>query len=229
MISADTMMILTNAIYFKSDWLEQFRSSVTFEEPFFLSNNQQEKVWMMHQQNYFRFFQNNEYKMLEIPYKQAELSFYVILPENMPDFFQRFSVEKLFENVAQMDMIELKVSIPRFKIENKYELVPYLKKLGMNEVFTSSASFNKMFEDNAAQVFISNIIHQTFIEINEQGTEAAAATTIVMRGGCGGQRELIEFTANKPFLFFILEKGSSAILFAGSLMNPRGRSTAPKK
>jgi len=227
LLNALTRTNLTNAIYFKADWLNKFQNEKTYKNTFYLANNQKTEAYMMNMKSRYNYFESDEFKMLEIPYKQQEIGMYFLLPENMQSFIQNLSTQKFMDAVSKMTRAEVKISIPRFKFETRYELVEFLKGLGLKDAFTGAAKFTNIFKNKQVKIFISNVIHKTFIEVNEQGTEAAAATVVVGKAMCAPPRRALEFIANKPFIFVIMDKGSGTILFAGSMMNPSGLSIAP--
>ena len=219
-ITKNTRLILTNTIYFKGEWNHKFETSQTKEADFIAINGTTEKVQMMHLQSSFSYYETEQVQILEMPYKNSELSMIIILPKtgnsvqsiSNPKNFNEFLNFKANHELTQ-------VSLPKFKLEKKYFLKDDLSKMGMTEPFTGNADFSGMTGHKELQ--ISQVIHQTFVEVNEDGTEAAAATAVDMRaGGMPRKVEPKQFNANHPFIFVIRHNATGALLFMGVVNNP---------
>lgn len=227
-----TKLILTNAIYFKGDWVKQFNNNDTKEENFRTYDKTTVKTQMMQlidSDAIFNYAENNTLQILEMPYSGDELSMLILLPKN--DNLERLenilSSKKLTEWKRDLEKQRVKVYISRFKFETKYFMSNDLKAMGMPLSFSDSADFsgmigNKKLKDEGLK--IDEAIHQAFIEVNEEGTEAAAATAIVMvpLGAAGPQKEpkIPVFRADHPFIFLIQQNGTGNILFIGRVVNP---------
>jgi serpin B len=220
MLSDFTKMVLTNAIYFKGDWANPFDPDNTFETDFTLASDEPVKVDMMEiADSDFNYTETEDLQILELQYFGNDLSMIIVLPkENIISIAEsKINAENLSawrDNLIQGDII---VQIPKFKFEKKYSLNKIMKEMGIIDAFEPDiADFSGM--DGTKWLFISEAIHQSFIEVNEEGTEAAAATAIVMEATY--IPEYKEFIADHPFLFLIQHKETDAILFMGKAMNP---------
>jgi serpin B len=214
-----TRMVLTNAIYFKGTWQKAFDKDLSYEANFYDRNRVAGKVMMMQkedEQSIFPYFEDQFGQYIELPYAGEALSMQVILPammreENMSDAGLLTHFLKI-EKKLQLKRVD--VALPRFKIENKFELTKVLMDLGMNKAFDDGAEFYNMCESESLK--IASVIHQSFVEVNESGTEAAAATAIIMAVTDSKEApSTTRFRADKPFLFIIRHKASGEILFLG--------------
>ena len=219
-ITKYTRLILTNTIYFKGEWARQFEKELTKEENFKSANGDELKTQMMHIQRSFPYTETEEAQVLEMPYKNNELSMIVILPKNGYTIKSISSTKNLKTFLTSNIKYELlQISFPKFKIEAKYLMKEDLTKMGMSLPFTDNADFSGMTGKKELQ--ISQVIHQTFVEVDEAGTEATAATAVAMEaGGMPKREEPKQFNANHPFIFAIRQNTTGAILFMGVLNNP---------
>ena len=221
-IDSDTRLVLTNAIYFKGDWKYQFLKEETKESKFILNDGSKIKTPFMNMTGAFDYFENETYKMIRLPYKGDKQSMVMVLPhENyMMKDVERQVDQKSFEAMFQYYQPNAILSIPKFKATLPLGLNDHLKSLGMIAAF-GNAGFSKL--SPSADLYISDVIHKAFIEINEEGTEAAAATAVVMRIESVGPHEEPkpkEFIADHPFLYYIIDNQTRAILFMGRMANP---------
>ncbi|XP_061094890.1 leukocyte elastase inhibitor-like [Conger conger] len=226
-VSAMTRLALVNAIYFKGSWMHKFDEKQTQEMPFKISQNESKPVQMMFQMKKFPYNYIPEYNLqvLELPYQGMELSMFILLPEESPDgsalrkLEEVLTLEKIdsWTNRSTMETsAEVRVHLPRFKLEEDYELNAPLGRLGMRDVFDGArADLTGM--NGEGGLFLSAVVHKAFVEVNEEGTEAAAATA-----GMVSFCMLLEenFTADHPFLFFIRHNQSHSILFLGRFASP---------
>ncbi|XP_062986351.1 serpin B6-like [Elgaria multicarinata webbii] len=223
-----TRLVLVNAIYFKGNWAKRFRKDLTTEKPFKVSKNETKMVQMMFQKAKFNVTYIADYHthVLEMPYVDNELSMIILLPDEIRDdstglekLEREMTYEKLIEwiNPEMMDSTEVELSLPKFKLEEKYDLKPVLKSLGMTDAFDEGkADFSGMSPNN--DLVLSEVVHKSFVEVNEEGTEAAAATAAVMMLRCARiPRPII---ADHPFLFFIRHRIMGGILFYGRFCSP---------
>ena len=216
-----TRLVLTNAIYFKGTWAKQFDPKNTKQEDFRLSNGQTTMVSMMRltgEDAKFNYAETNELQILEMPYDGNELSMIILLPKNddLKSLEDLLTVEKLNEWKNQLQKKRVNVFIPKFTFTTKYSLNENLKELGMPLAFTEVADFSGL--DGTKSLFIQAIVHQAFVEVNEEGTEAAAATGISV--GTTSVPQIETFHADHPFIFIINEKETGNILFFGKVSNP---------
>ncbi|XP_061778098.1 leukocyte elastase inhibitor-like isoform X1 [Nerophis ophidion] len=223
-----TRLVLVNAIYFKGDWNQKFKESSTRDAQFKINKNATKPVKMMHQKSKFplTYIPEAGCQILELPYKGKDLSMLIFLPMHMEDDSTGLEkIEKLltYENFVEwtraemMDEVEVQVGLPRFKMEEKYNMKNVLLSMGMSDAFNmSNSDFSGMSPAN--DLFLSEVIHKAFVEVNEEGTEAAAATAAVMMLRCALRTP--EFIADHPFLFFIRHNPSMSVLFAGRYCSP---------
>lgn len=216
-----TRLVLTNAIYFKGTWVTQFNKEDTKDEDFTTRSGQIVNIPMMGltgDDAEFKYAETDEMQLLEIPYTGEDVSMLIILPkENLDHVEELMSYEKLLEWKTMLEKQRVDIFIPKFTFETKYFMVDILKKMGMPSAFDSSrADFSGM--DGTKFLFIQNVIHQAFVDVNEEGTEAAAATGVVV--GYEIARLIPVFRADHPFIFIILHKDGT-ILFLGRVNDPR--------
>ncbi|MDO9537902.1 MAG: serpin family protein [Thermoplasmata archaeon] len=221
-IDSFTYLILTNAIYFKSDWKYQFNPDLTFLETFHLEDGGEVQTGLMHMKNWsieFNYSSNDDDQLLQLPYKGGELSMYILLPEenSISSLESRLDYEYLNTLKANMTSQNLNIYMPRFKFEQTYELKKMLSDMGMAGAFSNHADFSGMTD--SVSLKISSVIHQSFVAVNENGTEAAAATAVIMNPTSAPIQPIL-FKANHPFIFFILHEETGQILFMGKVGNP---------
>ena len=198
-----TYMILTNAIYFKSNWMYQFDPDATEEEDFYLSDGGTTTVDMMNicdEEIDLNYSENGDARMLQLPYKGDALSMYVLLPKDNDISTLEDDLTKKYIDELKGDMSGewVDVRLPRFKFEQKYDLNQDLIDMGMVDAFGGNADFSGIKESGARDLYISDVIHKSFVEVNEEGTEAAAATAVVMKEyGGGGQEVPVDFRDRK--------------------------------
>ncbi|KAL7871658.1 hypothetical protein SRHO_G00066410 [Serrasalmus rhombeus] len=229
MVTAMTRLALVNAIYFKGNWLQKFNAEDTKEVPFKINQNERKPVQMMFQMHKFPFAYIPEYKLqvLELPYVQEELSMLVLLPQEAEDgsdplqkLESELTLDKLREwtNRENMDTgTDIIVHLPRFKLDEESSLEGVLTKMGMSSLFQAAAAdLTGMSSDGG--LYLSAVAHKAFVEVNEEGTEAAAATAGIA-AFCMLREEF--FIADHPFLFFIRHNPTNSILFLGRFRGPQ--------
>jgi len=221
-LNALTRLVLTNAIYFKGQWLTQFDEKDTLEEDFRISPEKTIKMPMMRltgEETKFNYGQTEELQILEMPYDEEELSMLILLPEE--DGLSALEESLNLENIDQwrnmLNQQPVNVFMPKFTFETKYFLCQTLQEMGLPTAFSKQADFSGM--DGTKNLFISKVIHQAFVEVNEEGTEAAAATAVVMELESIGP-SIAVFRADHPFIFLIQDNQSGNILFLGRVVNP---------
>jgi len=209
------MMYLINAVYFKGQWTNKFDVKNTFESDFKNEQGNLNKVNMMQMTDSFPYYSDSYAQYLEMPYGNGAFSMTVILPEDgkttndLLDYLTSESLNSIFKELKSQQVI---VSFPRFKAESDYELSEPLKAMGMMEAFKESANFSGICD---IDLYINSVIHKTYVEVTEEGTEAAAVT--VVEFFTTSLPDYPCFNANKPFIFLIREKGTGVILFAGKM------------
>ncbi|GAT63329.1 serpin family protein [Paludibacter jiangxiensis] len=218
-ISNDVMMYLINAVYFKGIWKSQFKTSDTFSGSFAAPTGSV-PVKYMKQENTFNYFGNDSVQCAELPYGNGAFSMVVVLPAS------NYSVDQIVDKMNSstwknwlggMHSIKLHVELPKFKLSYKTLLNNSLSQMGMGIAFSNLADFSKIA--NGGGLAISRVLHNTFVTVDEEGTEAAAVTVVEM-GYTSVGPQIASFIVNRPFLFFIKEKSTGTILFAGKILKP---------
>ncbi len=215
-ISANQMMFLINAVYFKGAWVKQFDKEKTYEADFTNELNQKVRVNMMNMTDTFAYADDAFAQYLDMPYGNKAFSMTIILPKEGNRAIDAFSqLDKNRLNQITEKMVEQKVILhmPRFKTGNKIQLKPVLQAMGMQEPFRESAEFDGI--STMKPLFIGMVQHDTYVEVTEEGTEAAAVTTIGME--TTSMPVIPYIIVNKPFAFVIREKSSGIILFMGKM------------
>ncbi|XP_062251087.1 leukocyte elastase inhibitor-like [Platichthys flesus] len=228
MVSANTMLVLVNAIYFKANWKNLFNKKNTKEMPFKVSQTESRSVQMMYQIEKLPYKHIPEYglQILELPYEKEELSMFILLPEQSTDgsdpllkLEKELTLERLNEWTDRKNMdvqSDILVHLPKFKLEEEYDLKDPLMELGMTDVFClSKADLSGM--NGGRDLFLSVVVHKAFMEVNEEGIEAAAATGAIGTKSSKGE----PFKADHPFLFFIRHNKTKSILFLGRFSSPQ--------
>ena len=220
-IGPETYLILTNAIYFKSQWLYQFNESATEEGKFYHSDGTTAMAEFMHMCDKSKplyYAEDSHAKMVQLPYKNNEVSMFILLPkENNISSLERILSEDYFNNLkSKMKGRWVDLYMPRFSMDTKYYLKDKLMAMGIKRAFTPLADFSGITNTSIA---INQVIHRAHIDVDESGTEAAAATAVVMRktGASLGEKEEkpVLFRADHPFIFIIQHSQSGMILFMG--------------
>ena len=216
-ISPDMRMYLINAVYFKGIWRQKFETKNTVEANFTNELGTVVKVNMMSQTDTFAYAQDNYAKYLDMPYGNKAFSMTIILPneeKTTADVLNFLTPANWNNALLAMTKGEVMVKIPRFKVENKFKLNSVLKSMGINLAFLDLADFSKM---SVKPLKISEVLHKTYVVVNEEGTEAAAVTSVGMM--TNSIPVVKEFIVNKPFLYLIREKSTGVILFIGKMGN----------
>ncbi len=215
-----TRLVLTNAIYFKGNWASQFDKETTADAPFRVTPEKSVAVPMMFQNGDFKHRATDGIQVLELPYEGEDLSMFVLLPDKidgLPDLERSLTNKTLQKWISGLAKEEINVYLPRFKMISQFVLNNVLESMGMPLAFTSGrADFSGM--NGKRDLFISAVIHKAFVEVNEEGTEAAAATVVVE---VPFERFIPTFRADHPFVFLIRDNRTGSILFMGRVMNPK--------
>jgi serine protease inhibitor len=220
----DTRLVLTNAIHFKGEWASRFDPRRTSETPFWLAAEQKVMVPMMHQSGKFKAISAEDAQAIELPYAGKDLSMIVFLPQKidgLAEFEHKLTPEKLDEWLSKLRKNEEHqisvVALPKFMMDTEFELSGTLSQMGMPLAFGGSADFSGMAVGDELQ--IDKVLHKAFVEVNEEGTEAAAATGVQIRSR---SLDLNMFVIDHPFLFLIRDNRSGGIIFMGRVTDPRG-------
>ena len=221
----DTRLTLVNAVYFKGDWQLKFDKAQTQDGPFFTGAGKTVQTPLMRQVNHFKHGQQDGLQLLELPYAGGELSMLILLPEEktqaaLNSLESALSAERIALWQGQMSMSEVDLLLPKFRITWGAEsLKNPLQALGLTNAFTSTADFSGMTGNR--DLFIQEILHKAFVDVHEEGTEAAAATGAVM-AVLSEEPPPVRFHADHPFLFLIQDTATGAILFMGRMSEPAG-------
>lgn len=219
-IRSDHVMFLINAIYFKGSWTDRFDSKSTADDVFRLSDGETTPIKMMNRQGSYGYTSTGAFEAVDLPYGNGAFSMTVLLPTEgteLDELVTTMDANRWQEMTAALRPRDLHLSLPRFRIEYKEELNDALKALGMNSGFTpGAADFSRMSSTAGRQLVISRVVQKSFVEVNEEGTEATAATSV----------EIVETSMppgvriDRPFLFAIRERFSGTILFMGKIVDP---------
>jgi serpin B len=225
-VNSSTRLVLTNAIYFKGKWQDQFDPEATQKEEFHLSAAQWVMTPMMHRTDGYRYYDGGTFQALELPYAGDEIAMVILLPkqtEGLAALEQSFASGAAREWIQQLEPVDKVIlTLPRFTMTQQFELSNTLSSMGMPQAFSNSADFSGM--TGKPDFTISAAIHKAYIDVNEQGTEAAAATSIVMRATAmrteAPPPPPIVFRADHPFFFILLDTRSGSMLFLGRVADP---------
>ncbi|HXG66419.1 MAG TPA: serpin family protein [Blastocatellia bacterium] len=223
-ISPDTILFLINAIYFKGMWTRQFDKAKTKEDAFYLAGGSEKRVPMMAQSGKYRYFENDSFQAVSLPYGDKRVSMYVFLPQKnsgLDEFHKQLSAANWDAWMSQFRETKGDIVLPRFKMEYGIELNDALKALGMAAAFDPErANFSGMARTDA-NAFISKVKHKTFVDVNEEGTEAAAVTSVeVQITSMQIEPKPFRMVVNRPFFCAIRDNQTGTILFMGSIREP---------
>ena len=220
-LAADLRLIVLDAIYFKGNWEKPFDQKLTRDQPFTLRAGQTVQHPRMSRKERMTYLDSAGFQAVALPYAGRQVSLYVFLPkENLEEFLPDLTPENWEKWMAQFRLREGTLELPRFKLENKYELTGELKALGMPRAFSRQAEFAGISDE---PLLISQVVQKTFVEVNEEGTEAAAASGIGMRALAVRAPAEPPFTmiVDRPFYVAIREDQTGTILFHGAIEDPR--------
>jgi len=226
-LDANSVCVLLNAIYFKGTWASPFEKNRTMNAPFTVSSSKRVTVPLMYQKDKFKMLDEADFQMVDIPYQGQNLSMVVVLPravEGLAALEKQLSIENLQGWLSKLDANdagEIKLYLPKFKLEPGYDLVSPCMKMGMKDAFElSKADFSGMGW-RKGDLYISQIKHKAVVEVNEEGTEAAAATAVEMATKSMPFHPV--FRADHPFFFMIRDKVSGTVLFMGRMVDPANK------
>ncbi|MFH1337190.1 MAG: serpin family protein [Candidatus Zixiibacteriota bacterium] len=221
-IDPSMVMFLINAIYFKGTWTYQFDKNATREWPFLLPDNSTRPCQMMGLKSEFPYYENDDFQAVDLPYGKGDYSMIVFLPKwekNVDSLIANLNQENFEVWLSEFHSDSGKVCLPKFTLEYGLKLNDALKALGMSVAFDpGQADFSKMYP--GAGLFISEVKHKTFVEVNEEGTEAAAVTSVGIAMSALPPPLPFEILVDRPFVFLIRENLSGAILFIGKIVEP---------
>jgi len=219
-INTLTRLVLTNAIYFNAAWSNPFEPELTADGPFYVLDGSQVTVPMMRQTESLGYAEGDGYQAVELPYDGEELSMVVLLPQagEFGPFEGSLSAELVDGILSDLTHRQVALTMPRFEFESGFGLKDTLAAMGMPDAFSQTADFSGM--TGGRDLFIADVIHKAFVSVDEAGTEAAAATAVVMELTAAMPEEPIEVTIDRPFVFLIRDIGTGAVLFVGRVLNP---------
>jgi serpin B len=215
-----TRLVLTNAIYFNAAWASQFKKEATIDVKFTLLSGSQVDVPSMYQQDSFAYTEGNKYQAVQLPYDGNELSMVIILPkaDSFMAFESSLNSQQITQIIKSLQGNEVSLTLPKFKIESEFGLNDILKQLGMKDAFDPiKADFSGM--DGEKDLYITDVVHKAYVSVDEAGTEAAAATGVVV-GTTSMPVDIKEMKIDHPFIFLIRDIQTGEILFIGRVMNP---------
>jgi serpin B len=218
-IDALTRLVLTNAIYFNAAWEYPFNEDMTAEGPFYLLDGEQVTVPMMKQTESFGYTEGEGYQAVELCYDGGELSMVIFLPEagQFEAVEQGLQAQCVDTIIKGLQHAEVTITMPQFEFDSDFSLKDTLAGMGMPIAFTENADFSGMTGNR--ELFISDVIHKAFVSVDEKGTEAAAASAVIMTLSAMPS-QLVEVTIDRPFIFLIRDIDTGAILFVGRVLNP---------
>jgi len=221
-IDPSTGLVLTNAIYFKGAWVHRFEESMTQVGPFLLSGGSEVQVPLMRKTETYGYYETDDLQALEMSYAGNEISMVVLLPKSkdgLDDLEQGLDAKRLGAAIDGLRERTVQVTFPRFQLTSQFSLASTLQQMGMETPFGRGADFSGMC---AEPQFIGAVVHKAFVDVNEEGTEAAAATAVVMTRSTSVPVQPPRFIADHPFVFCIRDKATGSVLFLGRMADPRG-------
>jgi serpin B len=213
-----TRLVLTNAIYFSAAWDEPFVSGETQDRPFWLGGDAQIAVPMMHKVVERQYGEGSGFKAAELEYDGDELSMVVVVPDDLATFESTLDVQRIKDVVASLSLRSLDLTLPKFKFDAPLKLGEVLKAMGMTDAFNEGTA-DLSGIDGTMDLVISDVLHKGFVAIDENGTEAAAATAVVVNADSAAPEPAV-LNVDRPFMFFIRDRPTGAILFVGRVTDP---------
>jgi serpin B len=223
-ISEDVVMYLINAVYFKGQWRFQFEKDKTELKPFYLNDGNQVEAETLLQRAGLKYFKGSDFQAIELPYNQGNYNMNIVLPDagkSLADVISLLTLANWNNWESGYAETDVQIQLPKFRYEyDEKNMIPVLSALGMSVAFDPDfADFTRINSDGG--LYISDVKHKTYIETNEEGTEAAAVTSVeISYTTAGPDPQPVYFTVNRPFLFLITEKSTGTVLFIGTVINP---------
>jgi serpin B len=221
-LNGATRLALVNAIYFKGEWVRRFDKNATYPGIFYLANTRKVDVPFMFHTDKIKYMEDDSIQAVELPYRGNELSMVILLPKEVEACSQlerSLNLRNLSSWLKAMKSQEVDLFVPKFKMESTFDLSREFEKMGMRDAFHDNANFSGM--DGTTNLFISSVSHKAWVEVSEEGTEAAAATAVaVYTLGISHEPPHPTFRADHPFIFLIRHNRSGSILFLGRLADP---------
>ena len=219
-INSLTRLVLTNSIYFNAAWKYPFDEENTYDDTFYLLDGSEITVEMMHQTEEFGYAEGDGYQVVELPYDGGELAMIILLPRlgRFEDFESSLDSQQVAAMIPDLEHRQVILTMPKFEFESEFSLKKTLATMGMPVAFSDGADFSGM--TGGRELLISDVIHKAFVSVDEAGTEAAAATAVIMRATALPVGGPVEVSLDRPFLFFIRDISTGSILFVGRVANP---------
>jgi serpin B len=219
MINSLTRLVLTNAIYFNAAWASPFNENATSDGVFHLINGDQVTVPMMRQTESFGYAEGDNYQAVELPYDGNELSMVILLPDSgqFSDFEGSLDFPKLGRILDSIRYQEVALTMPKFEFDSSFDLKTTLSDMGMPVAFTTDANFSGM--NGQRNLYITDVVHKAFVSLDEAGTEAAAATAVIV-GLTAVPAQPVTVNIDRPFIFMIRDIETGALLFVGRILDP---------
>jgi serpin B len=223
-IDSLTRLVLANAIYFYAGWAFPFWKNSTHDGEFFLLGGDRVEVSMMENVEHFGYTKGNGFQAVRLPYVGGRISMVIILPEieRFAEVENSLDIKYLNRILSRVKRRKVKLSLPKFSFDSTFSLRDTLVSLGMTDVFSDKADFSGM--EDTQELYIHNVFHKAYIDVDEKGTEAAAATAVPMAAVAYGFRvreKVYRFKADHPFIFFVRDSETGSILFLGRVLDPR--------
>jgi len=216
-VRSSTSLVLTNAIYFSAAWQDPFEPANTKDAPFRTADGSTIQTSTLHQTGAYRYGEGETFRAAELPYDGGQLSMVVVVPSDLASFEANLSGDAIRGIMGSLRSADVELALPKFRFDAPLGLREHLRALGMKDAFESTADFSGI--DGAKSLLIQDVLHKGFVAIDEKGTEAAAATAVII--GETSVPERRKLTVDKPFLFFIRDLPTGAILFVGRVVDPR--------
>jgi len=218
-ITALTRLVLTNAIYFNAAWQYPFEEDATRDGPFYLLGGGEVTAPMMSQEKFLGYAEGDGYQAVELPYDGRQLSMVILLPQSgqFETFEKSLDARRVDDILKNLESSQVALTMPRFEFESSFSLREPLTAMGMPDAFSANADFSGMTGNQ--DLFISDVVHKAFVSVDEAGTEAAAATAVIM-ATAAPPGATVEVTVDHPFIFLIRDIETDTILFVGRVVNP---------
>ena len=222
-VKPDTKLLIANAVYFNGEWQEKFKKKNTVSAPFFTSAENQCEVDFMKMREHLQYFENDAFQFISKPYRDSDLSFCILLPKKLSginEIEEKLEMDLFTEIRSKATTKWVSLAIPKIQLDGNYELSGALKCAGLKSAFTNDADFSGISSERPLR--LGQVLHKTWIKLDEEKTEAAAASAATIIIGAGTTAPLKVFTADHPFVFFVIDNSTNAILFIGRYVMPVG-------
>jgi len=220
-LSELTRLVLLNAIYFNANWATEFKGEKTRPMTFYGKNSVEYVTNFMNGTQEIALSESDDAQMIKIDYENKKASMFIVMPKEKVDidkYISELDEQKFASLETKLQTCKIDVSMPKFKIESRFEMKKVLMDMGIKAAFSKSADFSKM--NGKSNLLIDEVIHKSFVEVSEKGTEAAAATAVIVREKTAMANKPAKVLINRPFVFVIRENKNNAILFIGKYVKP---------